>query len=190
MRPQIKVCGINDASFAVAADAAGVDYLGFIFAAKSPRMVSVEQAADIVRRLSGRVRTVGVFVEHPLAGVVRAMRAAGLDVVQLHRRASMEDVSALRGEGFEVWSLDGGADGDAVVIDAPCGGGSGMRSDWSRVAAAHARGVRAVLAGGLGGGNLSAAAATGADVLDVNSSLETSPGVKSILKLNELFTRI
>ena len=48
-------------------------------------------------------------------------------------------------------------------------------------------GVRVVLAGGLSVGNIGAAAATGCAVLDVNSSLEESPGVKSIALLEELF---
>ena len=186
IRPLLKVCGITETAFACAADAAGVDFLGFIFAERSPRRVTVEQAKAICGGLSPRVRKVGVFVEQSVADIVQIMRSVGLDVVQLHRRATGDDVEHLRNEGFEVWTLDGGVDGDAVVIDSPLGGGSGTPGDWSRVAAAHARGVRAVLAGGLGPENLSAAAETGADVLDVNSSLETAPGVKSVSRLELL----
>ena len=40
----LKICGINSAEFAHAASAAGADYLGFIFAAKSPRRVTPEAA--------------------------------------------------------------------------------------------------------------------------------------------------
>ena len=177
-------------AFAQAADAAGADYLGFIFAASSPRCVEVQQAAAIAGRLSKRVRTVGVFVRQSVGEIAETMDAAGLDVVQLHRCAAADEVATLRAAGYEVWTLDGGADGDATLIDSPRGGGSGTRSDWSRVAAAHARGVRAVLAGGLGVATIQAAAATGADVLDVNSSLETAPGVKSIDRLNELFKEV
>ena len=187
--PRLKICGINDVEFARAADAAGADYLGFIFEVSSPRCVTEHQAAEIAGELSQRVRKVGVFVRQPVEEIVETMQLAGLDVVQLHRVATEEEVAALWEAGFETWTLDGGADGDAVVIDSPRGGGSGTRSDWSRVEAAHERGVRAVLAGGLGTDNLAEAAATGADVLDVNSSLETAPGVKSIERLNELFAR-
>ena len=45
---------------------------------------------------------------------------------------------------------------------------------------------KAILAGGLSAANIAAARATGADVLDVNSSLETTPGVKSAELLAEL----
>ena len=47
---------------------------------------------------------------------------------------------------------------------------------------------RLVLAGGLSAANLAEAARIGADVLDVNSSLEDAPGHKSIVKLNELIS--
>ena len=59
-------------------------------------------------------------------------------------------------------------------------------ADWSLVGELKRRGFRVVLAGGLSSGNLAIAAKTGADVLDVNSSLETSPGVKSVHLLDEL----
>ena len=38
--------------------------------------------------------------------------------------------------------------------------------------------------------NIAAARETGADVLDVNSSLETSPGVKSLNRLAELLAQL
>ena len=47
-------------------------------------------------------------------------------------------------------------------------------------------GRRVVLAGGISAANVAAAAATGADILDANSALETSPGVKSTTLLREL----
>jgi len=43
-----------------------------------------------------------------------------------------------------------------------------------------------VLAGGISASNITDAVATGADVIDVNSSIETSPGVKSLALLDEL----
>ena len=47
-------------------------------------------------------------------------------------------------------------------------------------------GRRVVLAGGISAANIAAAAATGADVIDVNSGIETAPGVKSVELLSEL----
>ena len=97
---KIKVCGTNDAVFAAEAVRLGVDYLGFIFEPSSPRYVTVEKAAEIVASLDAslrrRVRLVGVFVRETPDEITETMRRTGLDVVQLHRRATKEDVAALK----------------------------------------------------------------------------------------------
>ncbi len=192
----LKICGITDPVFACAAAERGVDYLGFIFSSKSPRCVTPERAAEIVAavRKVASPRMVGVFTLRPVADVLRVADEVGFDVVQLHGKFSPEDVAAVKASGREVWLLDGGGDpgataADGILIDGVKGnlvGGTGERSDWSRVAVVQAAGKKAILAGGLSAANIAAARATGADVLDVNSSLETSPGVKSAELLAEL----
>ena len=170
---KVKVCGINDAAFAAEAARRGVDYLGFIFEPSSPRYVTVEQAAAIAAALGDssrrRVRLVGVFVHGTPDEIAAVMRRAGLDVVQLHRRASVEDVAALKAAGFEVWTLAGGAEGDGVLFDSSHGDGE---------TAFRKGGYKSILAGRVGAGNVAAAVRLEPDVLDVNSSLETKPGVK------------
>ena len=210
MTPQIKICGVNDAAFAVRAAEAGVDYLGFIFVEKSPRRVVPEQARTIIAAVRSAVsvkaprrqvrvpRFVGVFVSHSAAEVAEIAAGAALDVVQLHGDYGADDVAALKAAGLEVWRLAPGsgdepAGEDAVLIDGRDGsrsGGTGRLADWSQVAALKRSGRRVVLAGGISAENISAAAATGADVLDVNSSLETSPGVKSLVLLDRLAAAI
>ena len=117
---KIKICGINDAVFAAEAVRLGVDYLGFIFEPSSPRFVTLEKAEEIVSSLDAslrrRVRLVGVFVRETPAEIIATMRRVGLDVVQLHRRASSEDVAALKAAGYEVWTLAGGADGIVDIL--------------------------------------------------------------------------
>jgi phosphoribosylanthranilate isomerase len=193
----LKICGINDSAFARAAAEGGVDYLGFIFASGSPRAVTSERAAEIVSAVRGGrpiPRLVGVFTLRPVADVLRVVDEVGFDVVQLHGRFTPEVVAAVKASGREVWLLDDGGDpvatvADGILIDGVKGnlvGGTGERSDWSRVSVVQAAGKKAILAGGLSAENITAARATGADVLDVNSSLETSPGVKSTELLAEL----
>ena len=200
----LKICGITNVAFARAAAEGGVDYLGFIFASGSPRGIESARAAEIVaavRRGRSVPRMVGVFTLRPVADVLRVVDEVGFDVVQLHGRYAQEDVAAVKASGREVWLLDDGGDpgvtaADGILIDGVKGklvGGTGERSDWSRVSVVQAAGKKAILAGGLSAANIVDARATGADVLDVNSSLETSPGVKSIellaaflQKLNEV----
>ena len=197
--PRLKVCGITDAAFAVEAAKRGVDYLGLIFAAGSPRCVTADHAHEIAAAvarwresssITRHPRLVGVFVEQSIAEITRIAKAIPLDVVQFHRTCGSEQVAALKAEGYEVWRLHdvNFAGEDATLLDGSDGkrqGGTGQRADWSQVAALKRAGRRVVLAGGLSAANVAAAAATGADVLDANSSLETSPGVKSVRLLDE-----
>ena len=211
--PLLKVCGITDAAFAVEAARRGVDYLGLIFAERSPRRVTVEQAREIVaavRKTTAPVvpvlpRFAGVFVEQGVEDILRIAEAVRLEVIQLHGDYGAERVAAIKEQGFEVWKLCDGGRGatalpgggtrlvatkaDAVLLDGRKGaqcGGTGVRADWSLVGALKRAGRRVVLAGGISAANIADAAATGADILDVNSSIETSPGVKSLALLDEL----
>ena len=196
----LKICGITDGCFARAAAEGGVDYLGFIFASKSPRCVTPERAAEIVAavRKVASPRMVGVFTPRPVADILCVADEVGFDVVQLHGRYAPEDVAAVKASGREVWLLDDGGDpgatvADGLLIDGVKGdrlGGTGERSDWSRVAVVKAAGKKAILAGGLSVENIADAYATGADVLDVNSSLETAPGVKSLDLLAPLLRKL
>ena len=183
MRPEIKVCGVNDPAFAAFAARAGVDYLGFIFEPSSPRAVTAEMAVLLAKeaRRGGDASLVGVFVRQSVAEIIDTMNRVGLDVVQLHRRAKGDEVAALRAAGFEVWTLAGGAPGDGVLFDSSHGDGD----------AAFVRGpYKAILAGGIGESNIADAIALSPDVIDVNSSLETSPGVKSIARLKSFLASI
>jgi phosphoribosylanthranilate isomerase len=174
----IKICGVNDAAFAAAAERLGADYLGFIFAEGSPRRVDAATVRRIRAGLRGTAKAVGVFTTTPVAEVVATARMLALDVVQLHRRATAEEVAVVRAAGFEIWTLAGGAEGDGVLFDSSHGDGE----------TAFRRGsYKAILAGGISKKNLAQALALQPDVIDVSGSLETAPGVKSIERLRRFF---
>ncbi len=202
--PLLKICGINDAAFAVEAAKCGANYLGFIFAEGSPRRVTPEKAHAIIAAVDAALRSretaaalprfVGVFTSHDTDAIAETAKAAGVDIVQLHGDYGAAEVAALKAFGYEVWRLAPSFDGDfagedAVLLDGRDGarrGGTGRLADWSRVASLQRAGRRVVLAGGISAANIAAAAATGADILDTNSALETAPGVKSPELLREL----
>ena len=180
--PALKVCGVNDASFAAEAERLGADYLGFIFAEGSPRRVGVSDVVRIRAHLSGRARCVGVFTTATVSEILEIVRVCGLKIVQLHRRATADDVAALRAAGLEVWTLAGGAAGDAILFDSSHGDGEARPS--SHFIKSEGGGVRVILAGGVSAENLPTFLAQNPDVIDVSGSLETSPGVKSINRLH------
>ena len=206
MTPKVKVCGVTDPSFAAEAARLGVDYVGVIFAAESPRRVSVERAREIATavravRPESPPKIVGVFVGGTAAQIAMTANLASLDVVQLHGGHDDAAAEELKGTGLEVWRLveadaaraNRSVAADALLLDGRCGGrsgGTGCLADWSLLGELKDRGFRVVLAGGLSAENAAAAAATGADILDFNSSLETSPGVKSAGLLEEVLRRV
>lgn len=197
--PRLKVCGITDAAFAVEAARRGVDYLGLIFAEGSPRRVTEVRAREIVgavRQAGFAPRFVGVFVKHSVAEIAEIASRVGFEVIQLHGEYSSDEVASLKAQGYEVWRLHGPTTGrtgivpvdsceDAVLLDGRRGTES-HRADWSLVAPLKAVGRRVVLAGGISAANIADAVATGADVIDVNSAIESAPGVKSPALLAEL----
>lgn len=194
---RIKVCGITDGAFAAAAEARGVDWLGFVFAPGSPRRMAPAAVRAIARTLAGTAQKVGVFADRPIAEVVASALEAGVDVVQLHGGYGAADCRLARAAGLTVWMLDEGGEpppeADGVVVDGRDGrksGGTGKTADWGRARELAARGVFTVLAGGLGEGNALAAAETGCAVLDFNSALETAPGKKSLARLDAVLARL
>lgn len=204
MRPEIKFCGMTREEDVDAAVAVGARYIGVIFAG-GPRMVSLERARELMRRVPGWVGRVGVF--GPVADPTTlgdVARDVGLDIVQLHGDPDGEVVAkarktfrgavwaALRVRGNSLPALAGNLfrAADAVVLDAHSAaslGGTGLALPWSDLAEALAmvrRPGRLVLAGGLRPDTVSVAVRVlRPDVVDVSSGVESAPGVKDHAKL-------
>lgn len=193
MNAALKICGINSPYFANAAAEAGVDYLGLIFVPGSPRAVTVEEAVWIRRSVRRKnVRFVGVFVNEAEEVIRRIAEQLKLDVIQLHGSESAALADSLR-KDYEVWkavseTFEPDYPADAFLADSSRPG-SGTRADGELVRRIRQTGKRWILAGGISEENLSEALRSGADILDVNSSLENFPGRKNILKLNQFMNK-
>jgi phosphoribosylanthranilate isomerase len=204
----IKICGLTRSVDAEYADAAGVDYLGVIFAG-GPRERTPMQARDT---LAGRrARKVGVFAEQAESMIATLVEMVGLDVIQLHGEADPERVERVRAAtGKEVWAVVRTADGelpesieelgeaaDALLIDANVPGqlgGSGVRVPWDRLGESldaldyH---PRIVLAGGLTPDNVSEAIVLVAPiVVYVSSGVESSPGIKDHARIRAFIAAV
>src|SRR5437588_4862930 len=82
----VKICGITNLEDALTAVAAGADALGFVFA-PSPRRVSPEDAAAILRELPPFITTVGLVVDQDPRPI---LDVCPLDVIQFHGSESPE----------------------------------------------------------------------------------------------------
>ena len=89
-RTRIKVCGLTRECDVDAAVAAGVDALGFVLYAPSPRAVSLERAAQLAQRLPPFVTPVLLFVNASAAEVHTALQAIPHALLQFHGDESPE----------------------------------------------------------------------------------------------------
>lgn len=87
---QIKICGLTTLGDVQAAVDCGVEFLGFIFYDKSPRHLSLAQAAEIMTFLRGYEtpiwpQCVAVFVNPDPAYVEDVLSETGFQAAQIHR---------------------------------------------------------------------------------------------------------
>ena len=193
-----KFCGLSRPEDVTAAANAGAAYVGFVFFPKSPRNVSIEQAAALAVTVPVGIAKVALVVNASDAELDAIVEALPLDMLQLHGAESVERVREVRARyGLPVMKAVGVADADDVpaldayamaadqlLIDAKppknadLPGGNGLSFDW-RLIAGKSWPVPWMLAGGLTPDNAAEAVAmTGARQLDVSSGVEASVGVK------------
>jgi phosphoribosylanthranilate isomerase len=182
----VKICGITTAKDALLATALGADALGFVFAPGSPRMVTVDEATDIVKRLPfDEVITLGVFRDERPERVAEIVNRVGLKGAQLHGREPVAEVVHVRQrvplviQGFAAGdpaiSMASESPADLVLLDAP-NPGAGRVFDWCEVDGAL-DGVRLLLAGGLTPDNVAEAIRRVRPWgVDVSTGVETAPG--------------
>ena len=79
-----------------AANALKPEYIGFVFAPKSKRYVSPQQAALLRAQLSPAIKAVGVFVNEPPEAVARLLNEKLIDIAQLHGQEDAAYLARLR----------------------------------------------------------------------------------------------
>lgn len=191
---RVKICGITNLDDALMAVEAGADALGFVLFQGSPRFVSPAQTAAIICGLPAFVQTVGLFVNEELTTVNSVADQCGLDLIQLHGEEPPDYCLAVRRRVVKAFRVKDAASLDAMnsyqvaacLLDAwsPLAhGGTGMVFNWeiaARAAATHS----IVLAGGLTPENVAGAVmAVKPYAVDVSSGVESAPGKKDPVKV-------
>ncbi|NJM51692.1 MAG: phosphoribosylanthranilate isomerase [Sphingomonadales bacterium] len=199
-KPAIKICGVSDNATIDAAVDCGAAYIGFVNFEKSPRHVTLNQAAELREYAAGRIKTVLLTVNKSLDETSRALNIVQPDIIQLHGSETPEWLRLVRQNTMvELWKALGVKDtgtleesrqfsgvADKLLFDAPAQnlpGGSGNCFDWSLVGAFNHT-IAWGLAGGLTPENVGEAIdATGAPLVDVSSGVESAPGLKDVAKI-------
>jgi len=194
----VKICGLTRTEDVAAACALGAAYVGFNFAKSSPRRVTAEAARELAAACAPGVLKVGVFVDEDAAAVARAVEAGSLDLVQLHRRLTEEDVDAAPVPVIAVARSAGGSFAvprheilvrcHAVLFDPSEGAGTAI--DPARVEEASWP-VPALVAGGLTPETVGAVIRRLRPAgVDVASGVESAPGVKDRGRMERFFAAV
>ncbi len=195
MRTRVKFCGITRPKDAVAAARAGADAIGLVFYPPSPRHVTAERAAVIVRDVPPFVSVVGLFVDADERQINAVLDAVRIDVLQFH---GDEPAAACRGyarpyikavrmrDNVELkTSAAQYADASGLLLDAwheVLPGGTGKTFDWATVPVNIAKPL--ILAGGLTADNVAQAIVRVRPyAVDISGGIESAPGIKDAAKM-------
>lgn len=195
MAVRVKICGITRLEDLQSACNAGADALGFVFYAKSPRCLSIEQAAALVMHLPPFVQSVGLFVDAEPAFIEAVLKAVPLDLLQFHGAETPAQCRAfgrpylkavrMRPDTDLVKYCADYHDARALLLDAyvpGVPGGTGERFDWDLIPAGLPKPV--VLSGGLNPGNVALAVQSVRPwAVDVSSGVEAAPGIKDAVRV-------
>lgn len=210
MSTLVKICGLKTLDAVDAAVKAGADMVGFVVFDRSPRHVSLDEAASLGARVPAGAAKVLLTVDADDASLAAAIAALNPAFLQLHGAETPERVAAIRA-GFgvkviKVIAVGERADRDLIrryddiadmllfdarpPPDAYRPGGNGVGFDWSLLAGLATK-KPWLLAGGLTAGNVAQALReTGAPGVDVSSGVENAPGVKDKDKIAEFVAMV
>lgn len=212
---KLKICGLREASHAVAAAEAGADFLGFNFVEGVRRQLAPEQAASVIkeyrsRRGPGGPKLVGLFANQSVEFVNRVAGTYSLDLAQLcgdetpdfWRRVDVPVIKQVRVSAVgDRQSVVSGVlervnevvtHGHIPLLDRHqkgALGGTGLSFDWT-IAEEVALRFELLLAGGLSPENVGLAIATARPWgVDVSSGVETD-GVKDPAKIAKFASQV
>jgi len=203
---QVKICGLSTAETMQAALDFGADMVGLVFYPKSPRNVSLEQAAPLAAQARGKAKIVALVVDADdtlLKSIVNAVRPNYLQlhgaetpgrVAEITKLFNVPAIKAIKvKEAGDVAKANAFKDvADLILFDAKAPeellpGGNGLSFDWNLL---KGKDGLFMLSGGLNPDNVAEAIRlTRAPIVDVSSGVESLPGKKDISLIRKFIER-
>ncbi len=202
---RIKICGIKEKHIIELLITLNIDFAGMIFYKKSPRYISVSLAENFISEYSSKINFVGVFVDEPIESLKNIINRLNLKYIQLHGNESADYINSLpkvniikafrMKDDFSKKDINDykklnlyGYLFDTFKTGKP--GGTGDTFDWDKFG--YLKNYSNVfISGGLNESNiLDAINIFNPFVVDINSGVETSPGIKSPEKITNIVKRI
>lgn len=203
----LKICGLKHADNIRLIAEQNLDFMGFIFYAKSPRFVDDKKLVEVLEEIPSAIIKTGVFVNEDPLKMEELIRTYGLDAVQLHGSESPEICQLFQAKGLKVIKAFGireESDFDQTVdYEGSCDyflfdtktkkhGGSGESFDWDLLKNYSGK-TPFLLSGGISIADLDEIQKIRHPKLagiDVNSGFETEPGLKNIELIKVLTAKL
>jgi phosphoribosylanthranilate isomerase len=213
-RTRIKICGLTREQDVDAAVAAGVDAIGFVRYPRSARVVSIDRAVELARRLPPFVTPVLLYVNEAPEVVQQDFERLTWAIAQFHGDETEDDCLAACGRGARAYlraaRIPLGAQAasfdlvkyassyqsaHAILLDAHVEGygGGGKTFNWSLLPPSV--NCHLVLSGGLTPANvtdgiLQVRPRCKTLAVDVSSGVEVSKGIKDAGKIHQFVAAV
>ena len=197
----VKICGITTYEDAEIAVNYGASAIGMIFYEGSPRYIYPEKVEKWISVIPAKIKKVGVFVNEKQKNIKTIVEKLNLDYIQLHGDESPEYCNKMIRPVIKAFRV--GTDFDSVVlgnfqvhaflfdtyqIGKP--GGTGRSFNWGLISGLKTD-TPIILSGGLNPDNINEGIETvQPSAVDVNSGVESEPGIKDKVELEKLFNTI
>ena len=206
---KIKVCGNTDVGQLQELDQLGVDYAGLIFYEQSPRYVLKKLRGEDVKKLHLNIQKTGVFVNAGEDEIMKQVDAFGLDLIQLHGDETASFCNRISDhvkviKAFRIVDFDTNIDWLVKEYDEVCDyylfdkgsaglyGGTGQQFDWELLKNNKIN-KPFFLSGGIGVEDIEKVKSFSHPFfygLDINSKVETAPGVKDMEKIKSILEKM
>jgi len=200
-RTRVKICGITRPEDGVAAARLGVDAIGLVFYAKSPRAVDIKTAQTVCAALPGFVSVVSLFLNPDAEWVDEVLAEVPVDLLQFHGNESAEFCRSFSRPYIKALGMSNADiatqvvpyhDARGVLLDSHAtgeAGGTGQSFDWNTIPQDFRR--RIILAGGLNPDNIAAAIQQVRPyAVDLSSGVESAPGIKDVARMTRLMNEV
>ncbi len=202
LRTRVKICGITRPQDAVTAAQLGVDAIGLVFYARSPRHVSIEQAQAICKTLPAFVSVVSLFLNPEADLVKQVITQVPIDLIQFHGTETADfcrafDRPYIKAVGMAdqidlQTRMETYPDARGLLLDSyvtGAAGGTGESFDWESIPEHFRRNI--ILAGGLGPHNIAdAILKVRPYAVDLSSGVESAPGIKDAQLMTQLMNEV
>ena len=198
---RVKICGLHPARDVQLCIDLGVDFLGFIFYAKSPRNVDLEEIKKLKRYNKLNSKFVAVTV-NPSDEFIKSVVLGNFEYIQLHGSETKERVDEIKSTGLKIIKaikirdekdIDNYKEyinADIILFDTP-----GMEKSIEfpkNLISKLPKGERYALAGSISQSNIENIKKLGITFCDLSSNLETDAeiGYKDHQKIKKFINKV